>query len=86
MRTHVVLPDDLVAAIDGLVGPGKRSRFIEDAVKEQVRKQRLLKAIDESFGTVNGIPEWETSESTAQWVHDTRQQDTKTRMDRLKRD
>src|ERR1022692_4882089 len=43
MRTHVVLPGDLVAAIDHLVGKRGRSSFLKQAAWEEVKRQRLLR-------------------------------------------
>ena len=45
MRMHVVLPDDLMKAVDALAGKGKRSRFIEDAVREKLRIEALIAAL-----------------------------------------
>ena len=45
MRTHLILPDELVQQVDSLVGKGKRSKFVEDAVREAVRREKLLEAI-----------------------------------------
>ena len=88
MRTHVVLPDGIVPAIDKLVGKGNRSKFIEEAVQEKLRKDNLLKALQESFGILRDedYPEWSTSEKVAKWVHDMRQRDTQIREKRLRSD
>ena len=40
-RTHVILPDDLMAAIDELVGQRGRSSFLADAAREAIRRHRL---------------------------------------------
>lgn len=72
MRTHLMLPDEMVADIDKLVGKGKRSKFIEEAVQE-----KLLKALRDSFGTLSDedYPEWSTLDKVAQGVHDLRRRD-----------
>ena len=49
-RTHVLLPAELVAEIDALVGPRGRSRFIAEAAERRLQQERLLKALDEGFG------------------------------------
>ena len=76
MRMHVVLPEDLVKAVDALAGKGKRSRFIEDAVREKLRKEDLLSALAETAGMLSADdhPEWATPEKVAAWVRETRQQ------------
>ena len=75
MRMHVVLPDDLVKAVDALAGKGKRSRFIEDAVREKLRTEALLVALQETAGMLSADehPEWATPEKVAAWVRESRQ-------------
>lgn len=41
MRTHVILPEDLVEAVDAQAGKGKRSQFIEEAIREKLRIDAL---------------------------------------------
>ena len=76
MRTHVILPEDLVKAVDALAGKGKRSRFIEEAVRDKLRKEDLLSALAETAGMLSADdhPEWATPEKVAAWVRETRQQ------------
>jgi len=40
MRTHIVLPDAMVAAVDELVGKRRRGAFITDAVRERLRREQ----------------------------------------------
>lgn len=70
MRTHLVLPDDLVKGVDELVGKRKRSRFIAEATREKLRRERLLKVLHETAGSLDlsRHPEWETSEKVVEWV------------------
>ena len=51
VRIQVNLPEGLVRQIDELVGPRKRSEFIERAVLRQLRLEALdrLKALSEKF-------------------------------------
>lgn len=85
-RTHVVLPKDLMDAIDALVGRGERSKFLASAAEEKLRRIRLVAAAHRAAGSLKDIevPGWETSESTAQWVHDARHADQE-RLDELHR-
>jgi Arc/MetJ-type ribon-helix-helix transcriptional regulator len=77
VRTHVVLPAELVRQIDQLVGKRKRSAFIEDAVEERVKRERLRRALEATAGALKGKlpPEWEGPGGAAEWVHRNRQQD-----------
>ena len=74
MRAHVVLPDEIVDQIDDLVGKRKRSRFIQEAVEERLRRERLLQAYDDVVGSMKdpAIPEWANPESAAAWVREQR--------------
>ncbi len=79
MRTHVILPEDLVQAIDNLAGKGKRSQFIEAAVREKLRTETLLFALKETAGALSSEehPEWATKETVASWVREGRLQSDK---------
>ena len=76
MRTHVILPEDLVRSVDDLAGKGKRSQFIEEAVREKLRKDALLAALRRTAGTISAKdhPEWDTPEDVASWVRNLRKQ------------
>ena len=76
MRTHVVLPYELVDGVDALVGKRRRSRFIAEATAEKLRKERLAKAIEEGAGSLDPkmYPHWSTPEKMDEWLrelHDT---------------
>ncbi len=83
MRTHVILDDNIVGEVDVLVGRRKRSRFVEEAIKEKLAREKLLNALKETAGVLSreDHPEWETPEKVAAWVRDTRRHD----MERLRR-
>ena len=76
MRTHVILPEDLIRDIDALVAKGKRSRFIEEAVREKLRTDALLSALEETAGVLSAEdhPEWATRSRVASWVRKSRHQ------------
>ena len=69
-RTHVVLPEGLLAKIDELVGKRERSRFIAEVLDAEVRRRRLSIALDEMDGFLadEDIPGWETPEAAVGWV------------------
>ena len=79
MRTHIILSDDLVEEIDNLVGKRKRSRFVEEAITEKLRRGAMLNALKETAGILlaEEHPEWDTSEKVAKWVNESRQRDVK---------
>ncbi len=76
MRAHVVLPEELVKAVDALAGNRKRSRFVEEAVRDKLKKERLLSALKDSAGTLSAedYPHWDTPEQVASWVRELRRE------------
>lgn len=68
-RVHVLMPKELVSAIDALVGSRRRSRFIVEAVDGELRRRRQRAAIAEMDGALADvdIPGWETPEAAAAW-------------------
>src|SRR5713101_1781990 len=77
MRTHVIVPKELVESVDELVGPRNRSKFFTEAVEEKLAHERLARVAQEVVGSLANvdIPGWETSESAAKWVRDSRKLD-----------
>ena len=81
MRTHVLLPRDVVEEIDQLVGNRQRSEFIAAAAREKLERERRTRTLKRYAGWLKGKdvpPEWETPESAAQWVHDLRRVESAT--------
>lgn len=67
-RTHVFLPEGLVADIDHFVGKGKRSSFITEIVEREVKRQKLLRAIDEARGCWKDEDHPELKDGSEAWV------------------
>lgn len=74
MRTHVIIPEDILSSIDKLVGTRNRSKFLTEAAKKELKRLKLIQAFHEVAGSLKDvdIPGWETSKSAARWVHDIR--------------
>ena len=45
-RTLIQVPPDLVVEIDALVGPRKRSAFVVELARREIRRQKLLKVFE----------------------------------------
>jgi Arc/MetJ-type ribon-helix-helix transcriptional regulator len=76
--THasVTLPDELLNEVDELVGEEKRSEFIADATKRELRRLRRIEIARQAGGSLidaDTPPEWETPEGTLAWVRSLRQ-------------
>jgi len=69
-RTHVVLPEALVAEIDALVGQRKRSAFLTEVAAREVRRRRLLAILARDVPPWNPAdhPEIERAGGAAAWV------------------
>jgi metal-responsive CopG/Arc/MetJ family transcriptional regulator len=50
-RTHVILPEDLLAEIDRLVGERGRSAFLAEVVQREIQRRNLLVALREARGS-----------------------------------
>ncbi|MBI2022417.1 hypothetical protein HYS97_01015 [Candidatus Daviesbacteria bacterium] len=74
MRTHVIIPEEIISSIDKLVGARNRSKFLVEAANKELKRLKLIKAFHKVAGSLKDvdIPGWETSESAARWVHDIR--------------
>lgn len=70
VRAHVVLSRELVEEVDRLVGPRKRSAFLAEATAENVRRERLGRALEQTAGFLDPdeYPEWRTPEDVSAWV------------------
>lgn len=51
-RTNLTLPEDLIREIDAIAGPRGRSRYVADAVAQRVKRDRLIRAIEASAGSL----------------------------------
>jgi metal-responsive CopG/Arc/MetJ family transcriptional regulator len=75
-RTHVVISDEVLCAIDEVVGKRGRSRFFEEAAREKLERAALERALDASFGILKAedYPYWRDRETTAAWVRKVREE------------
>ena len=73
-RTHVVLSDEVISAIDEHVGERGRSRFLEDAAREKLERLELEAAIREGAGLLkdDDYPYWRDTDSVTAWVRASR--------------
>ncbi len=78
VRTNLLLPADLVAELDQVAGPRNRSRFVADAVRYRIRREKLRHAWEASFGILSAEdhPHWATSEKVVEWVRMMRAEET----------
>jgi hypothetical protein len=77
MRAHVILPRDVVEAIDDLVGRRGRSKFFAEAAEEKLARLQLASAARKAAGSLAdlAVAGWESSESAVDWVRASRRAD-----------
>jgi hypothetical protein len=74
-RTHVILPEKLVAEIDALVGQRGRSAFLAEVAEREVKRRRLeFLASKEPIWDPADHPEIDAAGGAAAWVRKMRQE------------
>jgi hypothetical protein len=76
-RTHVILPEDLLAEVDTLVGRRGRSAFLADVVRQEVKRRKLLAALREATGCWKAEDHPELDEGSTVWVEKLRAENDK---------
>ncbi len=73
-RTHVILSNEVIAAIDERVGERGRSRFLEEAAREKLERLELEAAIREGAGVLKDkdYPHWRDTATVQDWVRTSR--------------
>ena len=77
VRTHLMLPKELLEETDRVFGARKRSEIVTELLEESLRKERFRKAVEaviaENGAGADQVPEeWLTSEGAARWVREQR--------------
>lgn len=74
VRTHVVMSDDVIEAIDSEVGERGRSRFLEEAAREKLRRIALEKDLRTRKQLIDPKkhPHWRDVATTTGWVRSVR--------------
>ena len=76
-RTHIVIPQQLVAEIDTAVGKRGRSAFFAQAAQKELMRLRQLKALKAAAGCWKDKDHPELKQGAAQLVDKLRRQDEK---------
>ena len=74
-RTHIVIPEQLVARIDTIVGKRGRSRFLTQAAERELMRLGQLKALEAAAGSWKDKDHPELKHGAARWVDKLRWQD-----------
>lgn len=73
VRTNLLLPEELVAAVDAIAGPRGRSRYVAEALEARVRRDRLRTAITETAGAWKDHPWFPTDQSVVDFIREGRE-------------
>ena len=84
VRTHVLLPEDLVREIDALVGPRGRSAFLVETATNEVRRRRLLEFLKNEEPAWKGQNHPELADGSGKWVRTLRSESERATQKRLK--
>jgi metal-responsive CopG/Arc/MetJ family transcriptional regulator len=70
VRTNLLLPKELVDEVDHFAGDRGRSRYVAEALRQRLKRDRLREMIDKSAGvwSADEYPEFATSELVVEWV------------------
>ena len=74
-RTYIVIPQQLVARIDIIVGKRGRSKFLTQAAEKELMRLRQLKAIEAAAGSWKDKDHPELKQGAAKWVDKLRRED-----------
>ena len=76
-RTHIVIPEKLAEEIDTLVGKRSRSSFLTEAAWKEVRRLRMLNALEQASGSWKDKDHPELKGGAAKYVGKLRKVDEK---------
>ena len=76
VRTNLLLPADLVEALDRAAGPRGRSRYVAEAVRDRLRRDQRLTDVRAAAGIWRDHPLFPTSEAVVKWVRELRREET----------
>ncbi len=82
-RAHIVIPEDLLADIDALVGQRGRSAFLVEVLRQEVNRRRLLKLLGSSEPILKDEDYPEFRNGAQDWVRHMRDEDLRLEQEKL---
>lgn len=78
VRTNLLLPKELVDEVDRYAGERGRSRYVADALRAKLKRDRFREMIGATAGVLRAedYPEWATSDRVVEWVRERRREIT----------
>ena len=73
-KAHLIFPENLLQAIDKLVGKRGRSKFVVEATRKELKRIQFLQALQEAAGSWKDEDHPELKEKgTYKWVREQRE-------------
>ncbi|MHB8389133.1 MAG: hypothetical protein ACYDBH_06070 [Acidobacteriaceae bacterium] len=73
-RAHILLPQELVGEIDEIVGSRKRSAFLVETARAEIRRRKLLHFLESDEPAWKDKDHPELAKGPAAWVRNLRQE------------
>jgi metal-responsive CopG/Arc/MetJ family transcriptional regulator len=73
VRTNVTLPSEVMAQIDEIAGPRGRSSYVAEAVQARLKRDRMRRVLDETYGAAVGHSQWKDADEAYRWVRSLRE-------------
>jgi hypothetical protein len=67
-RIHIVIPENLAREIDRVVGKRGRSKFLTQAAEQELKRLRMLQALQRAAGSWKDKDHPELRGGAARWV------------------
>ncbi|HEY8167449.1 MAG TPA: hypothetical protein VIF84_01930 [Candidatus Limnocylindrales bacterium] len=77
VRTNVTLPEAMLREIDEIAGPRGRSAYVAGAVDRRLKRDRMRKIFDETYGAAQGHSQWKDADEVYRWVRSLREDTTR---------
>src|SRR3972149_5632585 len=66
-RTNLTLPVELIREVDEVAGPRGRSAYVAEAVRYRLKRDKLRRGLDGTFGVTGGTSEWRSPDEVYRW-------------------
>lgn len=78
IATNLSLPKDLVEELDAVAGKRNRSAYVEETLRQRLRRERIRRAWESVRGAWagKGPAEWDEADGVANWVRALRAEET----------
>jgi hypothetical protein len=82
-RAHIILPEELLTAIDSLVGQRGRSAFLVEVLQQEVDRRRLLQILGNPEPILKEEDYSEFRDGSEDWVRQMRDQELRLENEKL---